>query len=1211
MRTHHTPGQPAAREPFGLLCERLRSGERRLAATGLQGAARAWLVAKLAAEGGASASPGPASPIIALCSDEEACEVLTAELALFHPDVLHLPCDEQLPYDVLSPARDTACEQLAALHRLIQGAPTPGVIVLSMRALARRVLPPALMRSLSTSLAVGDELDRGALAARLVRLGYQNVPVVEDVGSFAVRGGIVDLYSPLHERPARLEFFGDTVESIRLFDPATQLTAGALERVALCPARELLFDAERLEERETAIRELAESSALPSSRVRELIDLLREERPSPALEPLMPALHAGGLSSLFDYLGALSGAPLVVMLEPAACDRALIELESELAREYAQSREREELSLPPADHYLPAAQLRERLGALRLMECHALHLAIPGEAEPVAFALESTGAIRQELLAHRGEEGALAPLVDRLTRWREQGYLCAIACATSGSMERLEKLFSARRLKSARLRGGVPLARLSPRDARLKEGGPLAQLALGAIGAGFVDPGQRLALLSDEEIFGARARRAPARKGATSEQPFLASFRELKEGDLVVHADYGIGRYLGMRKMTLRSIDTDVLVLEYAGGDKVYLPVVRLRLLQKFSGAESEGVALDRLGSSAWEKRKQAVKEHLLKMAAELLRIQAAREAHPGHAFTPPDEEYRDFEAAFPYEETPDQARAIEAVLGDMARPRPMDRLVCGDVGYGKTEVALRAAFKAVLDKKQVAVLVPTTLLAAQHQRTFRERLAPYAVNVEMVSRLRPTKENREVLERLSRGAVDIVIGTHRLLNADVSFHDLGLLVVDEEQRFGVTHKERLKRYRSQVDVLTLTATPIPRTLHMSMSGLRDLSIIASPPEDRKAIRTFVMKYDEVVIAEAIRREIARGGQAYFVHNRVETIEGKREELQRLMPELRFGVAHGQMEEGQLERVMTSFVERKQDVLICSSIIESGLDIPSANTLIVDRADTFGLAQLYQIRGRVGRSAERAYAYLLVPPKRPVTKEANQRLEVLQSFTELGAGFSIASHDLEIRGAGNLLGPDQSGQIAAVGFDLYSQLMEEAVSELRGEAPATVVDPDVALPIPAFIPEPYLPDVGLRLQFYKRFSQARDEEELAELRGELTDRFGPLPEETENLSELMEIKCALRALAIRQLESGPGRLVFTLGGDAHLEPLALQRFIQDGKGTRRLTPEQKLVVTLPAETSESKRQEPKRLLEACRDLLAELMRSARQEFEPPERRSRS
>ncbi|MGZ3446749.1 MAG: transcription-repair coupling factor, partial [Myxococcaceae bacterium] len=700
-------------------------------------------------------------------------------------------------------------------------------------------------------------------------------------------------------------------------------------------------------------------------------------------------------------------------------------------------------------------------------------------------------------------------------------------------------------------------------SAALRDPGIWAHLFPGEVSHGFVDAGGGLAVLSDEEIFGARAHRRV--KGRRTDQPFGAAFRELKEGDLIVHTDFGIGRYAGLTKMQVQGIPGDFLVLEYAGRDKIYLPVSRMRLIQKFTGGDPTKVALDKLGGTGWLRTKQRVKETLLKMAAELLRLYAARHAHPGFSFTEPDRYFRQFEADFEFDETPDQARAIEEVLVDMQKPEPMDRLVCGDVGYGKTEVAMRAAFKATLDRKQVAVLVPTTVLAQQHFHTFRKRFADYPVTIEVVSSMRKAPEVREVLKRARDGKVDILIGTHKLLGTEVGFKDLGLLVVDEEQRFGVKHKERIKQLRTQVDVLTLTATPIPRTLHMSMSGLRDMSIIATPPQDRRAIRTFVTKFDPPTIREAIVRELQRGGQVFFVHNRVQSIHSMERFLRELVPEATIGVAHGQMGEGQLEKAMADFVDRKFQVLLSTTIIESGIDIASANTMVVNRADTFGLAQLYQLRGRVGRSKERAYAYLLVPARRAVTRDAQRRLEVLQAFTELGAGFSIASHDLEIRGAGNLLGHDQSGTIAEIGFDLYTQLLEEAVAEMRGEPPRVEIEPEVTLPIPALIPDDYVPDVHQRLVLYKRFSSAGSVDDVSDLRAELVDRFGELPDEVDALSELMLLKQQMRELRLRAMESGPGRLVVTLGQDALLDGSRLAALVQKSKGVYRLTPDLKLV----------------------------------------------
>ncbi|HEX9306197.1 MAG TPA: transcription-repair coupling factor [Anaeromyxobacter sp.] len=1140
--------------------------------TGLVGAARGRLLAELLLPG-----EGRARAVLAVAADEEEADQLARDAAFFlgAGAVLRVPADAVLPYDDLSPDRGVELERLSALARLHVAPERTPVVVVSARGLARRQVPRRIFEEGSDLLGPGVEIAREALAEKLVLLGFSRVPLVEDAGTFAVRGGIVDLWSPADAAPVRLEFFGDEVESCRAFDPQTQRSDADVAEVLLCPAREALFTADGKEAAKGAIREAAERVNRPTSRVREVLDAVDQGTPFFGMEALLPGFHPGGLATLLDHLPR--GASVYVD-DVAGVEEALHELDAELEREHASALRRQELALPPAAHFLPA---EDALAALAARAGVARHRVWLGTAEPIRFPLVDTAALRGEIEAAHGEEGALAPLTRRLDEWRRRGIAVVVACGTPSAADRLRRLLEDRR-QQARSHPGplaLPVALFDP--------AVHAHLVPGEISAGFVDGDARLAVIADDEIFGRRVRRR-ARK-AREENAFAAAFRDLEDGDLVVHVEHGIARYLGLTKMQIRGVEGDFLVLAYDGADRLYLPVAKLRQVQKFTGASADTVRLDRLGGQSFALRKARVKEQLLKMAAELLDIYAARAAHPGFAFGDPDETFREFEAEFPWEATPDQAKAIDDVISDMTKrrgdgalraqgqpdeaappPPPMDRLVCGDVGYGKTEVAMRAAMLAVLAKKQVALLVPTTVLASQHERTFRVRFKGYPVRIEAVSRLKTAEEVKAILKDLAAGKVDVVIGTHRLLAADVSFQALGLVVVDEEQRFGVAHKERLKKLRKLVDVLTLTATPIPRTLHMSLAGVRDLSIIATPPEDRRAIRTFVMKFDPGAVREAIETELKRGGQVFFVHNRVRSIGAMQRFLAEIVPRARVGIAHGQMGEGKLEEVMARFVNRELDVLLATSIIESGLDIPSANTIIVNRADHFGLSQLYQIRGRVGRSRERAYAYLLVPARRPVTKDAQKRLEVLQRFSELGAGFKIASHDLEIRGAGNLLGKDQSGQIEAVGFELYSELLDEAVRELRGEAPREEVDPDVQLPVPAFIPDPYMPDVHQRLFFYKRLAQAGTDEELEEIRAEIVDRCGDLPEELEALLELMAVKVRLRALSIRALEAGPGRLVLTLGETAALDPFLLAKHVQGSGGRLRLTPDMKLVQSLGA-----------------------------------------
>ncbi|HZZ86390.1 MAG TPA: transcription-repair coupling factor [Anaeromyxobacteraceae bacterium] len=1196
---------PAIREVLRALAEG-RAAE----VTGLSGAARGLVARALLA-----VPKGQPEPLLlAVTQDEEEADLLARDLEFFLATsrndgatpgaggsrtesagtsgtgtgsgvVLRVPADPVLPYDDLSPDRGLEMERLSALCRLHLGDKVRAVVV-SARALARRMVPRAVFESLTDLLGKGVQIEREALASRLVTLGYARVPLVEDPGSFAVRGGIVDLWSPLDPRPVRLEFFGDEIESCRAFEPDGQRTTDEVPEVVLCPAREALFTEDGRAAAKQAVRDIAEQVDRPTSRVREVLDAIDSGTPFFGMEALLPGFHRGGLGTLFDYLPA----KLVAYVDDLPnVEAALQDLDEELEREHQGALKREELALPPPAHFVGKSGTLAKIAGLPRVLRHRVWM---GTREPIAFKLEETSRLRAEIEGAHGEDGALAPLLRRLEDWRRRGIAAVVACGSPGSADRLRRLVEDRR-QAVRTHPGPFSGTATFYDPAIH-----VHLVPGEISAGFVAEGARLALLSDEEIFGKKARKKV--RATKAENAFAASFRELDEGDLVVHVEHGIAKYLGLTKMQIRGVEADFLVLAYEGADRLYLPVSKLRQVQKFTGAAAESVRLDKLGGQSFALRKARVKEQLLKMAAELLDVYAARAAHPGFEFKEPEEVFREFEAEFPYEPTPDQARAIEDVIGDMTggsgrraqgqadepalertagaggphppgtKP-PMDRLVCGDVGYGKTEVAMRAAMLAVLSKKQVAVLVPTTVLAAQHERNFRERFKGYPVRIEAVSRMKTAEQVRQILKDAAAGKVDVVIGTHRLLAADVSFKDLGLMVVDEEQRFGVAHKERLKKLRKLVDVLTLTATPIPRTLHMSLAGARDLSIIATPPEDRRSIRTFVAKFDPGAIKEAIEQELRRGGQVYFVHNRVRSIQAIEKFLSELVPEARLGVAHGQMGEGQLEKVMGRFVNREIDVLIASSIIESGLDIPSANTIIVNRADHFGLAQLYQIRGRVGRSRERAYAWLLVPARRPVTKDAQKRLEALQQFSELGAGFKIASHDLEIRGAGNLLGKDQSGQIESVGFDLYTQLMDEAVRELKGEPPREEIDPDVQLPVAAFIPDPYMPDVHQRLYFYKRFAQASSDEELDEIRAEIVDRYGDAPEEVDALCALHEVKVRLRALRIRALESGPGRLVLTLGDQAALDPFQLAKRVQASNGALRLTPDMKLVAHIGAD----------------------------------------
>lgn len=1186
------PGQAGqgarADKAWGELVGALAQGQRAVGAAGLAGASRARLVSRLVREG--------RRPVVVVTPDEASADAFARDLRFFlgpdasptEPRLLRVPANDVGPYDDLSPERTLVQSRLGAQFHLSMGADVDAV-VLSAASLLRRVLPPRVLDAKSSLLQVDRDAPIDDLARTLTQAGYENVPLVEDPGTFAVRGGILDVFSPLYPHPARLEFFGDTIESIRFFDPDTQRTTGKVTELSICPAREVLFDDETRPRVVATIREAADEVSRPTAKVREFIEEVEQDVPAFGVEALLPGFWPEGLVSIASYL---PDDALVVLEDPLALQRALDDLETESRADFEASRARGELSLEPLRHFLPADEALawlmrgqrvelqtlvmgglprvgksddggddDELVASAVLAAHGRVAGGPtfGQAPLVGrFLTEETSTIRKEILAHHGESGALEPLWQRLREWRRSGVTGVVACHTLGQAEKLKRMLLDRDVMARLHTDPFPADPTS-----LFEPSVHAHVFVGEVTAGFVDRVAGFALVVDSDIFGERVERV-VRKTRT-EQPFAAAFRDLAEGDLVVHVDHGIARYEGLTRLQMRGIWGDFLVLHFAGKDKLYLPVHRLRQIQKYVGGDPEKVRLDSLQGQAFEKRKARVKEELLRMAAELLDLYAARKAHPGHAYAPPDEMYRQFEDEFEFEETPDQLKAIKAVLDDMQQRSPMDRLVCGDVGFGKTEVAMRAAFKAIEDRKQVAVLVPTTVLAAQHFRTFHDRMKDYPIIVDQVSRLKDSKSLKSTLEALAAGRVDVVVGTHRLLSSDVHFKDLGLVIIDEEHRFGVKHKEALKQYRRSVDVLTLTATPIPRTLHMSLSGVRDLSIIATPPTDRRAVRTFVTKFDPDVVKESIERELARGGQVYFVHNRVESIEELRQVVSELVPKARIAVAHGQMPPGKLDEIMTAFVQKKYDVLVCTTIIESGLDIPSANTMLVNRADTFGLAQLYQIRGRVGRSRERAYCYLFVPGGRPLTKDARKRLQVLQQFTELGAGFHIASHDMEIRGAGNMLGPDQSGSIAAVGFDLYAELMDEAVRELRGEAPRTEIEPEVTLAVPAYIPDWYVPEVPQRLVFYKRLAQAPNDDDLYDIKAELEDRYGHAPDEVDNLIRLMGLKTQMRRMRLRALDSGPGRLVMTLGHDALLDPVRIAQLVARSKLGLRLTPEMKLV----------------------------------------------
>jgi transcription-repair coupling factor (superfamily II helicase) len=1111
---------------------------------GLKGGARPFFVWRFLTQ-----HPRPA--LIVLPSGKEA-EAFVDDLRFFCNEdesappfarrIHYLPAWDIVPFEDLSPTADTVAARIEGLYHL-QQTKNP-IVVTTAEALLQRVPPKARIAERLRYMVEGDEIDLDALATQLDDWGYRRVPLVEDRGDFSVRGGILDIFPPAHPQPLRIELLGDLIESIREFDPVSQRSLEAHPEFLILPVRE--FDARGRSSRDAlrAIEARALDLELSRDDRNQILDGLTNGLLFPGVEFFLPYFYPA-LDTLAAYLPAQT---LVWMDAAGEVDAALESTWATIGRR-AGERTAEHRFFPPEEQlYLSPAEWRTTFHDFPTIEMEPLDvLAATDDQRHLSVHSFLTRDLKIAPTPGR-KEVSFGPVAERVRAWCAEGQRVVLVVTTAPQIERLTRLFDNHDVVVERVAGiGDALASTVARP----------RLLVGHLNEGFRIPDERLVIITEADIFGEARQRRRARKVEVTQ--LLKNLSELKPDDFVVHIDHGVGRYRGLRHLRVADIDGDYLHLDYAGGDRLYLPVDRINLVQKYVGADGTTPALDKLGGNSWEKVKRKTRESIFAMAKELLDIYAAREVMEGKSFNAPDPYFREFEAAFPFEETPDQFTAINDVLADMQRTKPMDRLICGDVGYGKTEVAMRAAFLAVLDGRQVAVLVPTTVLAQQHYNTFRQRFEGHPLRVEMLSRFLTRGEIQAVVKGVASGEVDIVIGTHRLLQKDIAFKNLGLLIVDEEHRFGVKHKEQIKQMRKLVDVLTLTATPIPRTLQMSLLGIRDLSVIETPPIDRLAIRTYVMRYDEGIIREAILRELARGGQVFFVHNRVETIEMRARRLRELIPEATFAVAHGQMHEHDLERVMADFFSRKVAVLVCSAIIESGLDIPNANTIIIDRADHFGLAQLYQLRGRVGRSHERAYAYLMIPGEQLISRDAQMRLRALQELDDLGGGFKLAAHDLEIRGAGNLLGKQQSGQIAAVGFELYQQMMEEAVHELRGEHVHHEVEPEIQLGIPAFIPESYIPDENQRLVIYRRLAAIRGQSDLDEIATELRDRFGPIPPTVDSFLRIMDLRRSLKNHMVVRAALRDGAVTLQFHPDAPVSIDKLVAMVHRGKERFKLS----------------------------------------------------
>ncbi len=1088
-----------------------------------------------------------------LARDSLRAQSFVEALAFAAPEIeaLVLPAWDCQPYDRVSPNAAIAAQRMTALARLALtrgAAERPRILVATVNAITQRVPPRAYLAKAALSVAAGNVLNMETLVGWLESNGFSRASLVRDVGDYAQRGGILDLYAPALPSPIRLDFFGDTLESIRPFDPETQRSTGQLRSLDLTPMSEAQLTTD-------TIRRFRQGYAAEFGVPRRgdtIYEAVSEGRRAIGLEHWLPLFYEK-LDTLFDYVG---DAPVV--LDARAEDVA----KSRFAQieDYYSARKSGREQDPQANDYQPLKPDRLYLASAEFeaaLKARPAARLQPFEAAPEALdVIDCGGRIGRDFAPERADENVnvFEAAVAHVRELRQQGKTVIVAGWSDGSRERLSHVLAEHGLKSLELVSSYAQAR-SARAGAL----PLAVVALEH---GF--EAADLALIGEQDILGDRLVRQAKRKRRA--ENVLAEASALAAGDLVVHIDHGVGRFVGLKTIEAAGAPHDCLEIHYAGGDRLFLPVENLELLSRYGSETGE---LDRLGSTGWQTRKARLKKRVRDMAAELVRVAAQRLTRPAARLTPPEGLYDEFCAKFPYDETEDQSRAIEATLDDLAAGRPMDRLICGDVGFGKTEVALRAAFAAAINGKQTAVVVPTTLLARQHYKNFTQRFAGLPIGIGQLSRMTPAAEQRETKKRLAEGALDIVVGTHAVLGKTVSFKDLGLVVIDEEQHFGVGHKERLKDLRAEVHVLTLSATPIPRTLQLAMTGVRDLSIIATPPVDRLAVRSFVSPFDTLIVREALLRERYRGGQSFYVCPRIEDLDECAAFLRQNVPECKFVVAHGQLAMSELEDKIGAFYDGKYDILLSTSIVESGLDIPRANTLIVHRADMFGLGQLYQLRGRVGRAKVRAYAIFTTPAAKQITPQAEKRLAALQSLDSLGAGFQLASHDLDLRGAGNLLGEEQSGHIKEVGYELYQQMVKDAVERLKSGVAEPVEDvwsPTISLGSPVTIPEAYIPDLTARLSLYRRLSSLTDESEIEAMGAEVVDRFGPPPPEVDLLLKLVRIKALCRASHVEKLDAGPRGMTIAFRDNSFANPAGLVKWVT-GHPEGRVRPDMRIVVS--------------------------------------------
>ncbi len=1117
--------------------------------------------------------------LVHVARESQRAQLFRDAVAFAAPDIeiLEFPAWDCQPYDRVSPNAAIAARRMLVLSRLARSRSTadrPRILSTTVSAVLQRVPPREGVARDSFSAAPGNAVSTDDLAAWLETNGFLRSDVVRDTGDYAVRGGIVDLFAPGMPLPVRLDFFGATLESIRSFDPETQRSVGQLRSLDLVPMSEVQLTTESIRRfRQNYVNAFGAAHGDP------LYAAVSEGRRHPGMEHWLPLFYPK-LGTLFDYLGHC---PIVLdpLDDQAVTERFSVIADHHEARVEARKQPGQANGFKPLQ---PSALYLDRDDWTLELDHSPVARITDGEAVPgAALVVDCGGRPGRSFAPERAEEGSnvFDAAVAHIRDLTGQGRRVIVAAWSEGSRDRLRGVLSEHGLKAIEPVGSLGQAM----------GVPPAALALAVLGleqgfsAGDVD------LIGEQDILGDRLVRA--RKKTRRAADFLQEAASLAPGDYVVHVDHGIGRFLGLKTLVAAGVPHDLLELQYAGegNSKLFLPVENLELLSRYGSEDSEAI-LDRLGGAGWQGRKARMKNRIREIAHGLIKMAAERTLKPADKLVPPDGLYDEFCARFPYDETEDQANSIESVLGDLASGHPMDRLVCGDVGFGKTEVALRGAFAAAINGRQVAVVVPTTLLARQHYKTFAERFAGLPIQVGQVSRMVPAAEQRRVKTGLADGTVDIVVGTHAVLGKGIQFRDLGLVVVDEEQRFGVAHKERLKDMRAEVHILTLSATPIPRTLQLAMTGVRDLSIIATPPVDRLAVRTSIFPFDELMIREALLRERYRGGQSFFVCPRIEDLGETAAFLARAVPEVKVVVAHGQMSATELEDKMSNFYEGHYDVLLATAIVEAGLDIPRANTLIVHRADLFGLAQLYQLRGRVGRSKTRAYALFTLPANKPPTAQAEKRLKVLQSLDTLGAGFELASHDLDIRGAGNLLGDEQSGHIREVGFELYQQMLKDAIEALKSGDAGDLVEeawsPAISIGVPVTIPEHYVPDIALRMTLYRRLSALEDEEEIQTFGAEMVDRFGAMPDEVRQLLKLMAVKGLCRRANVERVDAGPKGVIVGFRHNSFTNPTALVRLIQDPRYYAKVRPDMRVAFAREFDRPEDR-------LEGTREIMRKLV----------------